>query len=54
VHQNITFGNRAQAHADPTATLSEKILRPVRKMGMQVSAEKTLLSASKTNAEAFE
>src|ERR1051326_5185620 len=54
VHQNSTLGSRAQAHADPTATFSEKILRAIKKMGMHVRAEKTLLRASSTNADAFE
>jgi hypothetical protein len=54
VHQNITLGSKAHAHAEPTATLSEKTLRAIRKIGMQVSAEKMLLSVSNTNADAFE
>src|SRR5579863_6154570 len=54
VHQNITFGSSAQAHADHTATFSENTLRPIQKIGMQVSAEKRLFKASNTNAEAFE
>src|SRR5579871_2131208 len=54
VHQNITFGKSAQAHAEPTATFSENIRRAIRKIGTQVSAEKTLLSASSTHADALE
>ena len=54
VHQNMTFGSRAQAHAEPTATFSEKILRAIRKIGMQVSAEKTLFVVSSTKADALE
>ena len=37
-----------------TATFSEKIRFAIRKMGMQVSAEKVLLSVSSTNADALE
>ena len=54
VHQNITFGSNAQAHAEPTATLSEKMRLAIRKIGMQVRAEKRLLIASRTNADARE
>src|ERR1700722_1461305 len=54
VHQNMTFGNRAQAQVEPTATFSEKIRRAIRKIGMHVRAEKTLLRANSTKAEAFE
>src|ERR1039458_1009712 len=54
VHQNSTFGNNAHAHADPTATVSEKIRRAIRKIGTHVSAEKTLFSVSSTNADALE
>ena len=50
----MTLGSKAQAQADPTATFSEKILRAIRKIGTQVSAEKTLLIVSSTNADAFE
>src|ERR1700746_2618395 len=54
VHQNITLGSSAHAHADMTATFSENIRFAIRKMGMHVSAEKTLLITSSTKAEAFE
>src|SRR5579871_5777152 len=54
VHQNITLGRSAQAHADPTATFSEKTRRPMRKIGMHVSAEKPLFTVRRTNAESFE
>src|SRR5208283_5175768 len=54
VHQDMTFGSRAQAQADPTATFSENIRRAIRMIGTQVSAEKTLLSARSTNADALE
>ena len=54
VHQKITLGNSAHAHADPTATFSEKIRRAIRKIGMQVRAENTLLIASSTKADALE
>src|SRR5258708_4754409 len=54
VHQNMTFGSRAHAQAEPTATFSEKIRLAIRKIGTQVSAEKILLIVSNTNAEAFE
>ena len=43
VHQYITWGSSAQVHAEPTATFSLKILRAIRKIGMQVRAEKMLL-----------
>ena len=54
VHQYITLGSRAHAHADPTATFSEKIRLAIRKIGTQVRAENTLLIANSTNAEALE
>src|SRR5580692_6297080 len=54
VHQNITLGSSAHAHADMTATFSVNIRFAIRKIGMHVSAEKTLLSTSSTKAEAFE
>ena len=54
VHQNMTFGSKAHAHAEPTATFSEKIRRAIKKIGMQVKAEKMLLMVSRTNADAFE
>src|SRR5580658_10061811 len=54
VHQNMTLGSRAHAHAEPTATFSEKIRRAIRKIGKQVSAEKTLFSVRRTNADALE
>src|SRR3954451_8119026 len=54
VHQNITFGSSAHAHAEPTATFSENMRFAIRKTGMQVRAENTLFSTSSTNAEAFE
>src|ERR1700686_1309293 len=54
VHQNITLGSSAHAHADITATFSENIRFAMRKIGIHVSAEKTLLSTSSTKAEAFE
>src|ERR1700733_7668303 len=54
VHQNITLGSNAHPHVEPTATFSEKILRAIRKIGTHVSAEKTLLSVSRTNADALE
>src|SRR5271166_3908825 len=53
VHQKITFGSSAHAHADPTATFSEKIRRAIRKIGTQVRAENKLFSASSTKADAF-
>src|SRR4051794_29011836 len=54
VHQNITLGSNAHAHADPTATFSENMRFAIRKIGMQVTAENTLFSTNSTNAEAFE
>src|SRR5579872_1730460 len=51
VHQYITWGSSAQVHAEPTATFSLKILRAIRKIGMQVRAEKMLLMVSRMNAE---
>src|SRR5579863_235712 len=54
VHQNITFGSSAQAHADPSATFSEKMRREILKIGTQVKAEHALLNVSNTNAEALE
>ena len=52
VHQKMTDGSRAHVHADHTATLSSKHLLAIRNIGMQVSAEKTLLRLSRTKAEA--
>jgi len=49
----MTLGSSAHAHADPTATFWEKMRRAMRKMGMQVKAEKALFNVSSTNAEAF-
>src|ERR1700739_162718 len=54
VHQNITLGSKAQAQAEPTATFSENIRCAMRKMGMHVRAEKRLLSANITNADALD
>src|ERR1700746_935850 len=54
VHQNITLGNKAHAHAEPTATFSENTRLPIRKIGMQVRAEQALFTVSSTKAEAFE
>src|SRR5215831_7986314 len=54
VHQNITLGSKAHAHAEPTATFSEKTRLAIRKVGMQVRAEKALFSVKSTKAEAFE
>ena len=54
VHQNITLGSKAHAQAAPTATLSENIRRAIRKIGMQVSAEKRLFTLSSTKADAVE
>src|SRR6266496_4549799 len=54
VHQYITLGSRAHAHAAPTATLSEKMRRAMRNIGTQVSAEKALLIVNSTLAEALE
>src|SRR5215469_7611902 len=53
VHQNITLGSSAHAHAAPTATVSENIRLAIRKIGMHVKAEKRLLSVSSTKAEAL-
>src|SRR5439155_21696095 len=53
VHQYITVGKSAHAHAVHTATLSLKHFRAMRKIGMQVSAEKTLLMLSKIRADAW-
>src|SRR5260370_27426337 len=54
VYQYITLGSKAHAHAEPTATFSEKTRRAMRKIGIQVSAEKMLLMVKSTNAEALE
>ncbi len=54
VHQYMTYGRRPHVQAEPTATFSEKIRRAIRKIGMQVSAEKTLLTVSSTKADARE
>src|SRR5579871_2671790 len=54
VDQNITFGNRAHAQAEPTATFSEKVLRAILKIGTHVKAENALFSVSRTNAEVLE
>src|ERR1700680_3189762 len=52
VDQYITIGNNAQPHAPHIATFPLKHFRAIRKIGMHVSAEKTLLIVSKINAEA--
>src|SRR5438270_10362261 len=52
--QYITVGSKAHAHALNTATFSLKHFRATKKIGMQVSAEKRLLIASKINADACE
>src|SRR5580704_4423286 len=52
VHQYMTDGSKAQSHEVQTATFSLKQRLAIRKIGMQVSAEKTLLMLSRTNAEA--
>src|SRR5579872_1763579 len=54
VDQNITFGSRAHAQAEPTAIFSEKILRAIRKIGRHVSAEKKLFSVRRKKADARE
>jgi hypothetical protein len=50
----MTYGRRAQVQAEATATFSEKIRRAMRKIGMQVSAEKKLLRLRSTKADARE
>src|ERR1700686_1560296 len=52
VDQYITIGNNAHPHALHTATFSLKHFRAIRKIGMHVSAENTLLMVSKIKAEA--
>src|SRR5437899_9712555 len=52
VHQNITDGSSTQAQAVHTATFSLKHRLAIRKIGMQVSAEKKLWMLSKTSAAA--
>src|ERR1700674_5715357 len=52
VHQKMTEGSRAQVQAVHTATFSSKHLFAIRKIGMQVSAEKILLRLRRTQAEA--
>jgi hypothetical protein len=54
VHQYITLGSSAHAHADPTATFTEKIRRAMRKIGIHVSAENTLFIVNSTNADILE
>src|SRR4051794_14528409 len=54
VHQKMTLGNRAHAHADPTATCLEKIRRAIRKIGRHVNAEHRLLKVSRAIAAALE
>src|SRR5579862_3468825 len=53
VHQNMTLGSNAHAHADPTATFSENMRRAIRKIGMHVSAEQKLLKLKITMADAL-
>src|SRR5206468_11897731 len=45
-------GNSAQNHDAQTATVSLKHRRAIKKMGMQVSAEKMLLTINRTSADA--
>src|SRR5271170_1169192 len=51
VHQKITVGSSAQVHELHTATLSSKHLFAIRKIGMQVRAEKMLLRLRRTMEE---
>src|SRR5271155_3367130 len=51
VHQKITDGSRAQVQELQTATLSLKHFFAIRKIGMQVSAEKILLMVKRSMAE---
>src|ERR1700693_2118857 len=53
VHQYMTGGITAQSQADQMASFSPKHLLAIRKIGMQVSAEKKLFRPSKTSAEAW-
>src|SRR5438309_11119599 len=53
VLQYITVGSRAHPQAVHTATLSLKHLRAIRKIGMQVRAEKMLLRLNRIRAEAL-
>src|SRR5581483_7001963 len=53
VHQYITEGSNAHVHDVQTATFSLKHLFAMRKIGIQVSAEKKLLIESKTNADVW-
>src|SRR6266700_3052920 len=51
VHQYITEGKSAHSHAVHTATFSAKHFLAIRKMGIQVSAEKALFRLSRISAE---
>src|SRR6267154_1715753 len=51
VHQYMTGGNTAQSQAVQTASFSLKHFLAIRKIGMQVSAEKRLLRPRRTIAE---
>src|SRR5947207_4814518 len=53
VLQYITVGSSAHPQAVHTATFSLKHLRAIRKIGMQVRAEKMLLRLSRMRAEAL-
>ena len=53
VDQYMTVGKSAQAHALHTPTFSLKHFRAIKKIGMQVSAEKTLLMERRINANAW-
>src|SRR3954467_999363 len=54
VAQVITEGNKAQNQQVHRATFSLKHFRPIKKIGIQVSAEKILLMASSTTADVKE
>src|SRR5580693_3304944 len=51
VHQKITEGSSTHVQELHTATFSSKHLFAIRKIGMQVSAEKILLMLRRTRAE---
>ena len=53
VHQYMTGGNTAHSQAVQTANFSLKHRLAIRKIGMQVSAEKKLFRPSSTSAEAW-
>jgi hypothetical protein len=49
----IAYGKKAHAQAATLAVRRSKVFRAITKMGTEVTAEKKVLTARKTSAEAF-